>query len=131
MSGVGIVLVSHSRDLVKGLQQLLLQLQPNIPVAIAGGTDDEEIGTSVTKIKNAIESVYSDRGVIVLFDLGSALINTEMAMEWMEDEKRHIVKIADAPLVEGAYAAVVESGCGGSLEEVLQSARDAKNLVKI
>lgn len=129
MSYVGIVLVSHSAELVKGLQQFLSQVQPQVPVAIAGGTDDGELGTSPFKIKEAIESVYSEKGVIVLFDLGSALMSTEMALEWLDEKER--VKIADAPLVEGAYAAMVESGCGSTLERVLHSAQKAKTLQKL
>lgn len=131
MNNVGIVLVSHSNNLVIGLQELLVQLQHNVPLATAGGTDDGEIGTSAKKIKEAIEQVYSERGVLLLFDLGSALINAEIAIEWLGEEKKAKVKIADAPLVEGAYAAVVLSGCGGSLEEVLDAAQEAKQLVKI
>ncbi|MGD8190208.1 dihydroxyacetone kinase phosphoryl donor subunit DhaM [Brevibacillus ginsengisoli] len=129
MSCVGLVLVSHSKELTQGLQEILKQVQPHVPVAIAGGTEEGEIGTSSEKIKNAIESVYSDHGVVIFFDLGSALINTEIAIEWLEGKNK--VAIADAPLVEGAYAAIVESGCGSSLEEVLQAAQEAKTIQKI
>ncbi|WP_400164463.1 dihydroxyacetone kinase phosphoryl donor subunit DhaM [Brevibacillus sp. TJ4] len=131
MSRVGIVLVSHSSSLVAGLHELLAQLPHDVPVATAGGTDDGEIGTSATKIQLAIEQVYSERGVIVLFDLGSAYINAELAIEWLDEGRRANVVIADAPLVEGAYAAVVLSGCGGSLQEVLNAAQEAKQLEKL
>lgn len=131
MSKVGIALVSHSHSLVVGLMELLVQLPYNVPVAIAGGTEEGEIGTSALKIKAAIEQVYSEQGVVLLFDLGSALINAELAIEWLEEEQRSRVKIADAPLVEGAYAAVVMSGCGGSLDDVRKSAEEAKQLVKV
>lgn len=131
MSNIGIVLVSHSSKLVLGLQELLVQLEQSVPLATAGGTDDGEIGTSAMKIKEAIEQVYSEQGVVLLFDLGSAYMNAELAIEWLAEEKRANVKIADAPLVEGAYAAVVLAGCGGSLEEVLDAAQEAKQLVKL
>lgn len=129
MSYVGIVLVSHSVELVTGLKKFLAQIQPSVPVAIAGGDENDGLGTSAQKIKEAIESVYSDQGVVVLFDLGSALMQTEIALEWMENSEK--VKIANAPLVEGAYTAVVQSGCGGSLEEVLRAAEKAKQMNKI
>jgi PTS hybrid protein len=129
MSYVGIVLVSHSKDLAFGLQQLLLQVQPEVPVAVAGGTDEDEIGTSAFKIKRAIESVYTDKGVVLLFDLGSSLINAEMAIEWLEDKDQ--IRIADAPLVEGAYVAIVESGCGKTMNEVADLAQEAKSLSKL
>ncbi|WP_134682676.1 dihydroxyacetone kinase phosphoryl donor subunit DhaM [Brevibacillus migulae] len=128
MNNVGIVLVSHSKELVSGLLAVLKQVQPHVPIAIAGGTDDDEIGTSAQKIRQAIESVYSDAGVVLFFDLGSALMNTELAMEWLEGMDK--IRIADAPLVEGSYAAVVESGCGSTLDEVVKTAEDAKLIEK-
>ncbi|HZG17028.1 MAG TPA: dihydroxyacetone kinase phosphoryl donor subunit DhaM [Candidatus Bathyarchaeia archaeon] len=128
MSYVGIVLVSHSKELVNGLHALLKQVQPHVPIAVAGGTDDDEIGTSAQKIREAIESVYSDAGVVVFFDLGSALMNTELAIEWMEGMNK--IRIADSPLVEGSYAAIVESGCGSTLDEVVKTAEDAKKIEK-
>jgi PTS hybrid protein len=129
MSYVSIVLLSHSYELVKGLESLLKQIQPNVPLAIVGGTDNGEIGTDVFKIKYAIQSVASDNGVVILFDLGSALINAEFAIEMLDEFKN--IRIADAPLVEGSYAAIIESGCGSSIEEVVTAAEGAKNLKKV
>jgi PTS hybrid protein len=131
MEKVGIVLVSHSHELVRGLERLLRQLYPDVPLAIAGGTEEGEIGTSALKIKEAIEQVLSLQGAVVLFDLGSALINAELAIEWLPEASRERVRIVDAPLVEGAYAAVVQSGLGGSLAEVAQTAQEAKQLSKL
>lgn len=128
MSFVGIVLVSHSEPLAEGLRSILSQVAPGVPIGVAGGTDDGGVGTSAVKIKEAVESVYAAPGVVILFDLGSALLNTELAMEWLGEGKK--VRIADAPFVEGAYAAAVEAGCGSSLDEVLQAAEGAKALQK-
>ncbi|WP_043931354.1 dihydroxyacetone kinase phosphoryl donor subunit DhaM [Bacillus sp. EB01] len=129
MKNVGIVLISHSADLVKGLYKLLAEIQQNVSIATAGGTSDEEIGTDVFKIKGAIESVYSDKGVAIVFDLGSALINAEMAVEMMIDYPA--IKIADAPLVEGAYAAVIQAGLGSPLDDVVAAAEGARGLQKV
>ena len=129
MSYVGIVLVSHSAELAEGLKKLLNQVQPHVPIAAAGGGNEGEIGTSIEKITAAIESARSEKGVAVFFDLGSALINAEMAIEGLKDPVP--VRIADAPLVEGAYVAVVESGCGSSLDTVLQKAQRAKAMEKL
>jgi PTS hybrid protein len=125
---VGLVLISHSYDLAYGLKTIASQVEPDVPIAIAGGSDDNEIGTSVIKIKEAVESVYSDKGVILFFDLGSALMNAELAVEFLGHPLN--VKIADAPLVEGVYAAAVESGCGGDLDEVLKVAEQTRSLEK-
>lgn len=130
MTKVGIVLISHSPELVKGLEGLLNQIQQGVPIAAAGGTSENEIGTDVFKIKEAIESVYSENGVAVLFDLGSALINAEMALEMLAADF-NTIRIVDAPLVEGAYAAVIQSGIGSSLDDVIASAEGAKNLQKV
>lgn len=129
MKSVGIVLVSHSREIVLGLQKLLHQLQPNVPIAIAGGMDDGSLGTNALDIQKAIESVYSERGVVVFIDLGSARINAEMAIEMLENQNN--VVIADAPLVEGAFVAVVEAGCGRGLHEVVEASEKAKTMKKL
>lgn len=131
MNTVGIVLVSHSLELAAGLRKLILQMEPDVAVATAGGTDEGEIGTSIQKIKSAISSIASDQGVLVLFDVGSALMSTEMAIEMVLEEGSFTVQIADAPLVEGALAAVVEAACGSSLEEVKRAAEEAKQMIKI
>lgn len=128
MSTVSLLLISHSRQLVEGLRELLQQVQPEVNIAIAGGMEGE-IGTNALDIKEALETVYSDKGVVILFDLGSALINAQLAVE-MLDLEQHI-QFADAPLVEGAYAAVVEAGIGGTLEDVVKAAESAKQLQKI
>jgi phosphoenolpyruvate---glycerone phosphotransferase subunit DhaM len=126
---VGIVLVSHSYELVNGLQALLKQVQPELVVAIAGGTEELGIGTSALKIQRAIEEVGSEDGVVLLFDLGSALLNAELALDLLETT--YEVVVCDAPLVEGAYAATIEAGCGSSLVEVVEAAQSVKTIPKI
>lgn len=125
MSCVGLVLVSHSEKLVQGLAEFLSQIQKEVPIAVAGGTDDGELGTSPFKIKKAIEAVYSDQGVLILFDIGSAAMSIEMAVEMLGNDKK--IRVADAPLVEGAYAAAVEASVKSDLDKVLTSAQKARN----
>lgn len=129
MSYVGIVLLSHSHELVKGLEALLKQIQPDVPLAVAGGTEAGEIGTDVFQIKNAIEMAMTSKGVVILFDLGSALINAELAIEMLGGNEN--IRLIDAPLVEGAYAAIIESGCGSAIDEVVAAAEAVKGLKKI
>lgn len=129
MSYVGLVLISHSPDIARGLEQFLRQFQPHVPIAVAGGTDEGELGTSAWKIKEAIESVYSPKGVLVLFDLGSAYLHAEMALELLAE--RESIQFADAPLIEGAYAAAVEAGCGSELDQVRITAEKAKQWQKL
>jgi phosphoenolpyruvate---glycerone phosphotransferase subunit DhaM len=128
MSTVSLLLVSHSHDIVTGMKKLLHQVQPEVQIAIAGGMEGE-IGTNAVQIKNALQSVYTEKGVVILFDLGSAFINAQLAIEMFGVSKN--IQFADAPLVEGAYAAVVEAGVGSTVEEVAAAAEGAKQLRKI
>lgn len=125
---VGIVVVSHSAILAEGVRQLADQMvQGQVPLAIAGGMDDEEqpIGTDPMKVLAAIESVYSEDGVLVLMDLGSALLSAEMALEFLPEAQQANVRLCAAPLVEGTMAAAVQSMVGGSLAQVLSEAEGA------
>lgn len=117
MSYVGIVLISHSRKLVEGLHEIIRQVIHDVPVELAGGTDENEIGTSVEKIMSAIEKADTGKGVLLFYDLGSAKMNAEVALEMVTSN----VKVVDAPLVEGAYVAAVESNMGKEIDEVYEA----------
>ena len=109
---VGIVIVSHSARLAEGVRELAQQMtQGRVPLALAGGLDDPEhpIGTDTMKVLAAIDAVYSPDGVVVLMDLGSALLSAETALEFLPDDRRGHVFLSRAPLVEGALAAAVQS----------------------
>ena len=100
---VGLVIVSHSAQLAEGVRELAHQMtQGRVPLAVAGGIDDPEnpIGTDAMKVMEAIDAVYSDDGVVVLMDLGSALLSAETALDFLPDEQRAHVFLSKAPLVE-------------------------------
>ena len=125
---VGIVVVSHSATLAQGVRELAEQMvQGQAPLAVAGGIDDPEqpIGTDPMKVLAAIESVYSDDGVVVLMDLGSALLSAEMALEFLPEAQQANVKLCAAPLVEGTMAAAVQAMVGGTLAQVVAEAEGA------
>jgi phosphocarrier protein FPr len=125
---VGIVIVSHSAKLAAGVEELARQMtQGGVPLAAAGGIDDPEnpIGTDPMAVLEAIQSVYSDDGVVVLMDLGSALLSAEMALEFLEPEQREHVFLSAAPLVEGAMAAAVTASVGGGPQQVIAEAEGA------
>jgi dihydroxyacetone kinase phosphotransfer subunit len=132
-SMVGIVIVSHSEKLAIGVQELATQMVhgsmwADAPrFAIAAGIDDVEnpLGTDAMQIYQAIELVYSDEGVVVLMDLGSAVLSAELALEFLPEEQRAKVRLCDAPLVEGAIAAVVQAANGANIEQVIAEARGA------
>ncbi len=125
---VGIVFVSHSAKIAEGVRELANQMvQGKVPIATAGGIDDPEnpIGTDAMKVYEAIESVYSDDGVVVLMDLGSALLSTEMALEFLDPAVQANIFLSPAPFVEGALAAAVQASVGGTPDQVLQEAQGA------
>ena len=114
---VGIVIVSHSQKLAEGVMEVARMTAANVPIAAAGGLENGELGTSYDKIKNAVESVYTDDGVIILADIGSSVMTAEMVLEDMELDN---VKLVDCPLVEGAVVAAVDSIGGRTLNEIIE-----------
>jgi phosphocarrier protein FPr len=125
---VGIVVVAHSSQLAEGVIALAKNmLREQIPLAAAAGIDDEEqpFGTDAASIVRAIESVFSNDGVVVLMDMGSALLSAETALDFLSLEKRSRVRLCEAPLVEGAIAAAIRAEGGGTLVEVIDEARGA------
>ncbi len=125
---VGIVIVAHSAKLAEGVRELANQMtQGRVPLVAAGGIDDPEnpFGTDAIQVQQAIESVYSDDGVVVLMDLGSALLSAEMALEFLPEAQRARVHLCEAPLVEGAIAAAVQATAGSDVEQVMAEARGA------
>lgn len=129
---VGLVIVSHSARLAEGVVELAGQMaQADVRLIAAGGTDDGGLGTSITKVQNALLAADSSDGVVVLIDLGSAGLIAEMALELLPDGQRERIRIANAPLVEGAVVAAVQASVGGSLDEVVAVAEEAATLNKL
>ena len=126
---VGIVLVSHSDALARGTRELLLQIGGStLSVAIAGCTDDGRLGTSYRRIADAITSVDKGSGVVVLTDLGSAVLTARSVLADLTDRRPGVV-LVDAPFVEGAVAAAVIAATGadvGTVSAAAEEARDAR-----
>ncbi|MBP5841210.1 dihydroxyacetone kinase phosphoryl donor subunit DhaM [Lactiplantibacillus plantarum] len=97
---LGIVVVSHVPEIAAGIQRLLGQVAQDVSITIAGGTDDNQVGTSLTKITQAFDANHADE-LLAFYDLGSAKINLEMAIE-MSDKTVHLY---DTALIESAYTA--------------------------
>ncbi|CNJ13204.1 dihydroxyacetone kinase subunit DhaM [Yersinia aldovae] len=125
---VNLVVVSHSALLAQGVAELAQQMtQGGCQLAVAAGVDDVDhpIGTDAIKVMAAIESVYCPSGVLVLMDLGSALLSAETALELLDPDMAQNVQLCAAPLVEGTLAAVVAASSGASLAEVRAEAMGA------
>ena len=134
---MSLVLISHSAALVEGLRDMVAQVAgPDVRVVVAGGTEDGRLGTNAPRIADAIREaagpVGSSRasGVLVLLDLGSAALSLEIALEDLDADIRSIVRVSEAPLVEGAVLAAVEASTGATLERVAEAAMAAATMSK-
>lgn len=125
---VGLVIISHSEKVAQGVVELCRQMAAETPMAAAGGLPDGGIGTDFHRIYAAIDQVKSDDGVAIFFDMGSALMTTEMVMEEFPDVK---LRLVDAPILEGAIAASVTAAMGMDLDAVLDAAHDAVETPKL
>lgn len=122
---VGIVLVSHSAELARGLKALVDQLARGAVRVEAAGGAAGGLGTDATLVADAIQRADSGAGVLVLVDLGSAVLSAETALEFLPEDLRARVALADAPLVEGAVAAGVEASLSSPLADVRAAAEAA------
>jgi phosphocarrier protein FPr len=122
---VGLVIVSHSAALAGGVAELAREMGgEHVAVETAGGIEDGAIGTDAERVREAVERARSPDGVLILMDLGSALMSAEMAVEMADPDGGPIV-LSEAPLVEGAVAAAASASGGATLEEVAREARGA------
>lgn len=129
---IGILLVSHSPRLAEGLRELIEQVtQDSVPIGVAaGGEAADVLGTSAVAIAEAAAALGAADGVVVLMDLGSAVLSAEMALDLMPTLRQNI-RLADAPFVEGAVAAAVEASLGSELAVVLAAAEAARGQSKL
>lgn len=130
---VGIVLVSHSPSLADAAASLATSLAgASVSVLPAGGTQDGLLGTSIDKIDDAVTAADSGDGVVVLMDVGSAVLTAKTLLaERAEDPGGPDVRLADAPLVEGAIAAAVTASTGQPVDAVLAAAEEARAMRKL
>ncbi len=120
---VGIVLVSHSAKLAEGLAELAAQMAPDVTIVAAGGLAQGGIGTDYDEVVAATQRADSGAGVVLLYDLGSAQMTADLAVESLADPSAAVV--VDAPLVEGAIAAAVAAQGGADRQAVAGAAASA------
>jgi PTS hybrid protein len=126
---VGIVVVSHSRDIAAGTARLAAQMAgPDVPIETAGGTADGGLGTDAARVEAALAAADRGAGVVVLGDLGSAILTVRSILE---DAPANGVRLLDAPLVEGAVAAAVTASAGLGIDDVARAAEEARAVSKL
>jgi len=127
---VGIVVVSHSRRLADGVAELARQMAgDDLPLEAVGGTPDGSIGTDADGIAAAINRADRGAGVLILADLGSAILASRTAIELIQPFDGRVL-ISGAPLVEGAIVGAVQASIGMSLDEVAAAAAEARTMDK-
>ena len=128
---VGIVIVSHSAMIATGVVELAGQMAGSeVRIIAAGGAVDGSLGTDAARIAQAIEAADTGAGVVVVADLGSAVIATKLALEIVSPELAARTKLSGGPLVEGAVVAAVQASAGDHLAAVLEAAEEAAHLPK-
>ena len=133
---VGIVVVSHSAEVADATVRLVARLA-NLPadgprLLAAGGLEDGSIGTDATRIADALVAADAGAGVVVLADLGSAILSAATAVdELIEPDLASRVRISGGPLVEGTFVAAVQASTGDGLDGVLAAADDAASMNKL
>jgi dihydroxyacetone kinase phosphotransfer subunit len=129
---VGIVVVSHSAQIAAGTVELARQMAgDDLRIEAAGGTADGSLGTDAAAIMAAIVAADGGAGVLVLMDLGSAVLATQTALELLGADVAARVRLSRGPLVEGAVVAAVQASIGDDLAAVLAAAEEAASLPKI
>ena len=126
---VNLLLVSHSKNLAESAadlaKQMIISGKMKIAIAAGIGEDHQEIGTNAVEIAEAIQDIYTDNGVLVLMDLGSAVLSAQMALDLIPSDMCQKVRICPAPFIEGAVVAAAQAGSGSNLEMVYREAMDA------
>lgn len=119
---VGLVFVSHSARIAEGVVELAGQMAPSVPLVAAGGTDDGGIGTSYDRVLAAIGEADRGEGVLLIGDLGSAILTAETAVDLLDEPPAGGVRVLDVPIVEGGVAAAVAAESGADLDAVARAA---------
>jgi PTS hybrid protein len=122
---VAILIVSHSPDVARGTAEMARQMAgQEVPIGWAGGNSKGGLGTDLAAILEQLKAIWRPEGIAVLVDVGGAETNSEMAIEQLDHGQAAVVRICQAPLVEGALMAAAEAASGGDLDAVCQAAEE-------
>lgn len=116
---VNILLASHSKKLAEGLREILLQMAPGVEIIASGGDNEGNIGSNFDEINQLIGKYAKDDGLVVFFDLGSSMLNCQMAIDMLDEEKKSKVYLAGTPLIETSVQTAVNASAGQSLDEIV------------
>ena len=131
---LGFVVVSHSKELAEAAIHLANEMKRyDFPLINGSGTDGDFLGSNPLTIKEAILNAKTDKGALVFVDIGSSVLNTQVAIDFLADEGVDVenIKIADAPLVEGLIAGVAINDEKADMESILNELKELKTFSKL
>lgn len=114
---INILITSHSNKLAQGLTELISQMATNVRIEYSGGTEDGELGSNFEEINQKMTELAED-GLVVFFDLGSSMMNCQMAYDMLDENLKEKVIIAGSPLVESAFEIAIDINEDTKLEEI-------------
>ena len=117
---INLLIASHSKKLAEGLREILIQMAPNVNILVSGGDKDGNIGSNFDEINEIINEYATNDGLVIFFDLGSSMMNCQMAIDMLDDEKKSKVYLAGTPIVETSVQIAVEASAGQSLDEIVE-----------
>ncbi len=117
---INLLIASHSKKLAEGLREILIQMAPNVNILVSGGDKDGNIGSNFDEINQIINEYATNDGLVIFFDLGSSMMNCQMAIDMLDDEKKSKVYLAGTPIVETSVQVAVEASAGQSLEKIVE-----------
>lgn len=117
---INLLIASHSKKLAEGLREILIQMAPNVNILVSGGDKEGNIGSNFDEINQIINEYATNDGLVIFFDLGSSMMNCQMAIDMLDDEKKSKVYLAGTPIVETSVQIAVEASAGQSLEKIVE-----------
>lgn len=117
---INILLASHSKKVAEGLREILVQMAPDVNIQVSGGDNEGNIGSNFEEINEIINKYATDDGLVIFFDLGSSMLNCQMAIDMLDEEKKSKVYLSGTPIVETSVQVAVSASAGQTLEEIIE-----------
>lgn len=122
---VDFVILSHSKSLAEGVKELAGQMAPDVKIQAIGGDSEGNLGSNAEKIIETLTHPGPE-GLFALFDMGSSMMNAQMALEMVDPADKDRVYLADLPLVEGAVQTTVMAQGGEDFKALVEYAEANK-----
>lgn len=117
---INILLASHSKKVAEGLREILVQMAPDVNIQVSGGDNEGNIGSNFEEINEIINKYATDDGLVIFFDLGSSMLNCQMAIDMLDEEKKSKVYLSGTPIIETSVQVAVSASAGQTLEEIIE-----------